>query len=356
MLKPKQGFSLLEMIIVVAVVAVFAAWFLVASKPAKRIGEAADIQRQYDVESIEKAIKLIATDDGSLTTDLTSLTNNTPYMIVKPGGSTVGTYTCTALGSDISKADISGAIATVMPSLPVDPDLAESSNDTGYYIVRNGTNYNVETCDSYYLAATIGNKQQCGDGYCGNTESCSSCSQDCGECAQQQQSYTVGPYYPGTGSDDGGPFYIWGTPTNILLDDGNYTQLSGLLTPGMFSDTVAKLIKANGDYATENKAIYTPWPASWSEVIYGDETSLWGETWTPADINDPDFGFGISCNDGNENTSNVLRASNFGFNIPLTATITGIKVGVDKYNYVTTKPTNSIARIDFIRITVYYED
>lgn len=173
---------MLEIIIVIAVVVAFSTWFFVASKPAKRLGEAADLQRQYDIESIEKAIKLVATDSGSLSSDLTSLNDNTPYMIVKAGGSTAGTYTCTATGTSIAKADISGAISSLMPSLPVDPDLSDSSNDTGYYLIKNGNSYNIESCDSYYLAATVGNKQQCGDGYCGSTESCSTCAIDCGAC------------------------------------------------------------------------------------------------------------------------------------------------------------------------------
>lgn len=180
--KSKLGFSLLELIIVTALVLVLATWFYAATRPVKRFGEAADVQRQYDIESIEKAIKLVATDSGSLASALTGLTNNTPYMIVKAGGDTAGVYSCTALGTSIDKRDISSAIASIMPNLPMDPDLAEGNNETGYYIIKRGTNYKVETCDSYELAATVGNRQVCGDGYCGDSESCSTCPADCGIC------------------------------------------------------------------------------------------------------------------------------------------------------------------------------
>lgn len=219
MLKIRSGFSILEMIMVVAIVAVLATWFLVNAKPTKRLGEAADAQRQYDVEAIEKAIKLVASDTGELNSALTSLTNNQPYAIVQAGASTAGTYTCTATGTAINKVDISGAIASVMPSLPVDPDLADNSNDTGYYIVRNNNSYNIETCDSYYLAATIGNKQMCGDGYCGNTESCSSCSADCGNCGAVCGN---GAIEGAEVCDDGNTVTETQTCANNIVESGNH--------------------------------------------------------------------------------------------------------------------------------------
>ncbi len=252
MFKPRLAFSLLEVIIVVAIVVAMASYFYVSAKPAKRLGEAADLQRKYDVESIEKAIKLVATDSGSLAAALSDLNDATPYMLVKAGGDTVGTYTCTATGTSIAKADISTAISSVMPNLPVDPDLIESSNDTGYYLVKNGNSYNIEACDSYELAATIGNKQQCGDGYCGNTESCSTCTIDCGDCAVPVCGNGIAE--AGEQCDDGnlvntddclntcltptcGDSYVWAG--NETCDDGNAVTET---------QTCGNAIKENGSY------------------------------------------------------------------------------------------------------------
>lgn len=256
MFKSRLAFSLLEVIIVVAIVVAMASYFYVSTKPAKRLGEAADLQRKYDVESIEKAIKLVATDSGSLTAALSSLSDNTPYMLVKAGGSTAGTYACTATGTSIVKTDISTAIASIMPALPVDPDLADDSNDTGYYLVKNGNNYNIESCDTYELDATTGDKQQCGDGYCGSSESCNTCAIDCGACATP----ICGNGIPEVGEqcDDGnisntddclntcmtptcGDGYTWAG--NEVCDDGNTTTET---------QTCGNAVKENGTYCNTN--------------------------------------------------------------------------------------------------------
>ena len=277
MFKSRLAFSLLEVIIVVAIVVAMASYFYVATKPAKRLGEAADLQRKYDVESIEKAIKLVATDSGNLTSALSGLSDNTPYMLVKAGGNTAGTYACTATGTSIVKADISTAITSIMPALPVDPDLAESNNDTGYYLVKNGNSYNVETCDSYELAATIGNKQQCGDGYCGNTESCSTCAIDCGACAAPVCGNGIAE--AGEQCDDGnisntdsclntclsptcGDTYVWAG--HETCDDGNvrdeycgnaYKETAGTYCDSTCSATIVIAVSETCDYSTSFKCL-----------------------------------------------------------------------------------------------------
>lgn len=43
----------------------------------------------------------------------------------------------------------------------------------------------------------------------------------------------------------------------------------------------------------ENKAD-TQWPETWSTFLYGDDSDIWGTTWTPEEINNPEFGAVIS--------------------------------------------------------------
>ena len=60
-------------------------------------------------------------------------------------------------------------------------------------------------------------------------------------------------------------------------------------------DYSVKLVKAGtivgNDYADRN----AEYPTSDTAVSYGSSVDLWGETWTPADLNDPDFGVAISA-------------------------------------------------------------
>lgn len=338
------------------VMAVLAAGLLVSSKPQKRIGEANDAKRKNDAQAIERAIKILATDNGVVPDELKNLTENQNFAIVKAGGTVDGTYSCTALGASIQKKDISASLLSVIPAMPIDPDLTSSSNETGYYIVRRGSSYDVEPCNTYRLAATSGDRQMCGDGYCGTTESCSSCSLDCGSCPQQ--AYTAGPNFPGTGANanDNGGAYAWTNVSNILADEGSYAtyQMAGDVT--WQYDNTAKLIKADGTYATENKALAGAWASSWTVYDYGGDGSLWGETWTPADINDADFGFALSGCVFDYGCSQTLKATNFGFNIPTTATITGIKVQVEKYGYGKVSPASCSGRLDYVKITIYYNN
>jgi hypothetical protein len=56
------------------------------------------------------------------------------------------------------------------------------------------------------------------------------------------------------------------------------------------SESVVKLVKANGSVGTTNKAAGGYWSLTESYVSYGSSSDLWGDTWTAEDINDADFG------------------------------------------------------------------
>jgi hypothetical protein len=331
--------------------AILAAGLFVASKPQKRIGETNDAKRKNDAQAIEQAIKVVATDSGVMPDELKSLTENEYFAIVKAGGSVSDTYSCAALGASLVKKDISASLLSVLPQIPIDPELTSASNETGYYIVRRGSSYDVEPCNTYRLAATSGTKQMCGDGYCGSSESCASCSPDCGVCTQQ---YSVDEY-PDTVTDAGGS-YAWTNPNNIKIDDG--TQAYTLLAPLSdinFTDNMVSIIKADGSTGSANYKEVSLWPASWAVSTYGDATNKWSETWTPANINNSNFGVAISVISSELAVSNTLKVTNFGFSIPETATIDGIIVYLEKRNRTTTRiPIASYAEVDVIHIKVYY--
>ncbi len=61
----------------------------------------------------------------------------------------------------------------------------------------------------------------------------------------------------------------------------------------IINDNVVRLIK-NGTRVGDNKATSSNWNNNWVAATYGGPTDLWGETWTYADINDPDFGVALS--------------------------------------------------------------
>ena len=54
-------------------------------------------------------------------------------------------------------------------------------------------------------------------------------------------------------------------------------------------DSTVRILKA-GVPVGPNKALLTPWASSLGYAVYGGSTDLWGTAWTPADINNINFG------------------------------------------------------------------
>lgn len=143
------GFTLIELIIVVAIIALISAISFVAINPSKRIGEAADSTRFLDVDAIKAAIERATVDNGSVPSSLSGLTENIPYMIVMAGESTSGEINCENLNGAIAKADILGDISASLPKVPLDPNLPDNSTTTGYFLYKKNNNFFVGYCDSY---------------------------------------------------------------------------------------------------------------------------------------------------------------------------------------------------------------
>lgn len=59
------------------------------------------------------------------------------------------------------------------------------------------------------------------------------------------------------------------------------------------TDLYVYIIKSDGSEGTTNKALSGYWPSTLTYSTYGGTSDLWGETWTPSDINDSDFGVEI---------------------------------------------------------------
>ena len=150
--KSGLGFTLLELIIVITIIALLAAATFVAVDPAKRIGQANNAQRWSDVTAILNAI-LTYVVDNSGTYPGSGWTNNQLYVLGTTSEGCDVTSLCTATNTaQASCLNLaSDLIPTFLATIPQDPLLnGNSASHTDYYIYQTtGGRVTVGACERY---------------------------------------------------------------------------------------------------------------------------------------------------------------------------------------------------------------
>ena len=137
------GFTLIELIIVVAIIALLAAATFVAIDPAKRIGEAQNAQRWSDITAILSAIMTYIVDNnGNFPTNITA---DGTFGIGSGGACDTGdgtaydacvATTITAAACKDIKTDL---LETYLATIPVDPASGLNYDNSGYYYMRSAS-------------------------------------------------------------------------------------------------------------------------------------------------------------------------------------------------------------------------
>jgi len=143
----KGGFTLIELIIAVGIIALLAAISVVAINPAKRIGQSNDSQRWADLTAISKAVELYTADNGTLPSDfaVTNIAQGEKLVLC----SSAASLTCDGQTEACLVVNDTDFLGSYLPDLPIDPDKS-TITDTGYYVTRGGgDNLMLGACDSY---------------------------------------------------------------------------------------------------------------------------------------------------------------------------------------------------------------
>ncbi len=137
LLRNQKGFTLLEILLVVAAIAILAGIVILAINPGKQLGDTRNAQRRADVNTILNAVYQYAIDNnGTIPSTIASSTcaSVATNEICKMGGTCTGLIDLSVLTAD----------EKYLVSIPSDPTGA-STNGTGYRIAKS-VNGRVTVC------------------------------------------------------------------------------------------------------------------------------------------------------------------------------------------------------------------
>ncbi|MFA5125036.1 MAG: type II secretion system protein [Patescibacteria group bacterium] len=132
--KKQSGFTLLEVLLVVAIIAILAGIVILALNPSKQLGDTRNAQRRADVNTILSAVYQYAIDNNgivpaSISVDTACYASNNEICSIDG--------TCT--GKVNLKQYLVSTTSKYLVSLPADPQNV-SSEGTGYYISKDSNN------------------------------------------------------------------------------------------------------------------------------------------------------------------------------------------------------------------------
>ncbi len=172
------GFTLIELVMTIAIIAIIAIGVFVAVDPARRIGESRDAQRWSDIVAIAKAVELYTADNGQLPDDFNVSSIDVGEKVVLCSSS--ATLSCDGQSEACLVVNDADFLGPYLGSLPIDPGKS-AVTDTGYYVTRGSSgSLSFGVCSAYASTGIAMDAQVslpsfssvCGDGDTDTGETC----------------------------------------------------------------------------------------------------------------------------------------------------------------------------------------
>lgn len=138
MFKFKKGFTLIEILLVVAMISVLAVAVFVALNPAKRLIDSKNARRQSDVDTILSAVHQFIVDNRGVFPTNMPATNAESQLGTAGSGCAIATGGCAVTAAACVDL-MTGAtnLSSYLKTMPIDPTTSTyTAAETGYSIVR----------------------------------------------------------------------------------------------------------------------------------------------------------------------------------------------------------------------------
>lgn len=144
-IRENKGFTLLEILLVVAAIAILAGIVIIAVNPAKQSGDTRNLQRSSDANTLLNAIWQYSIDNnGNLPAGIDAV--DSTFQVIGTATSGCDT-TCGSASTTASCVDLTAELVPdYIVAIPLDPQSASTTN-TDYYINKVGNRLTVGVCD-----------------------------------------------------------------------------------------------------------------------------------------------------------------------------------------------------------------